>query len=129
MNFERKQKLLKYLYPTEKIRSFMCNDLYVELHAVMPKVCILSKNVNFQIRKKNLESVYNTVKVFFKNNHNYKRQIEGLFCDKNYEEVLNDIVIGYVFFVANTSNIYSKIDIFKDKKSICYCPISVIDLI
>ena len=37
MTNERKEKLLRYLFPNEQIRLFMCNDLYMELLEIIPK--------------------------------------------------------------------------------------------
>lgn len=129
MQLERKQKLVKYLYPTEQIRSFMWNDLYLELKEVVPKICILSKNTNFQIRKQNLKKVTDIIKNFIQNNQNYKLEIENLYHDKNWNSIIEDIVIGYVFFVSNTVTVYNNVDILSNKKSICYSPISILDII
>ncbi len=75
MTCERIAKLFNYLYPTEQIRSFCCNDLYQELlNILFPK-------------------------------------------------------IGYVFYLYCSYSKYSRADIFRDKKSILYCPISILDIL
>ena len=127
---ERKQKLIKYLFPTEEIRSFMCNDLYMELMEQIPRfLCISSKNITNSVRKENFEKVNSIITNFIENNENYKQMLKKLFSNKELKNIISDIVIGYVFFITQTNLKYNHIDIFRDKKSICYSPISIIDIL
>lgn len=129
MEIERKQKLLNYLMPNKEKRNFLCNDLFMELKELIPDSMIISmKNNSLKERKKNYQTVETIILSFINNNINYKKQIKDLF-NLNETDILNDLVIGYVFFVINTNAKFYHIDIFKDKRSICYSPISIIDFI
>ena len=54
-------------------------------------------------------------------------------CDfykhNNIDQIVYDLVIGFVFYLTETKERFNNIDIFMDTKSICYSPVSVIDLI
>ena len=129
MEIERKQKLLNYLMPNKEKRNFLCNDLFMELKELIPDSIIISmKNNSLKERKKNYQTVETIILNFINNNINYKKQIKDLF-NLNETDILTDLVIGYVFFVINTNAKFYHIDIFKDKRSICYSPISIIDFI
>lgn len=127
---KRKCKLLNYLFPNEKVRSFLCNDLYIELTQIIPyNLCLSSKNLNNIIRQENKEKVKSIIKKFIKENINYEKEIKKIYKDYDNERILDEIIIGYVFYLANTIRKFFTIDIFYDKKSICYSPISIIDII
>lgn len=122
---ERKEKLLKHLYPTQEIREFMCNDLYQELLQVISKsTCISSKNIVEKIRKLNYEKVKFQIKQFLSNNIIYLNKIKSFAFTIN----LEDIITGLVFYISLIDETYTHIDIFKDKKSICYSSISIVDI-
>jgi len=121
MNISRKQKLVEYLYPTDEMMSFMCNDLYQELlKVVSPTNCISSKNMANKVRLENLRFVKQQIIDFVQSNKCYHEQICYYYKAKDSNKALYDILIGLVFFIANTTNKYSRLDIFYDKKSICY---------
>ena len=129
MEKERKLKLLKYLYPSEQIRQFLCDDLYLEFMDIIPKnLCISSNNKTNIMRKENFNKVVYIITIFFKNNPKYQQKILELF-NKSFDYLTYDIIAGYVFNLSNTIPRYIGIDIFRDKKSICYTPVSVIDLL
>ena len=47
-------EFMKYLYPTDEIRNFMCNDLYQELNEIIPKTkCFCSDTVVAKTREEN----------------------------------------------------------------------------
>lgn len=48
------------------------------------------------------------------------KKLNKLYKDRDFDDLINDILIGYVFFVVNTDNNNKGGDIFKNKKSICY---------
>ena len=130
MNNERKEKLLKYLFPTEEIRKFVCNDLFMELSEIIKTTdCISSKNIKNSVRQENKEKVEKQIKEFIKENPNYEKMLLELYHQKDISQIYDDILIGYTFFLASTYGRIGEIDIFKDKKSICYAPISIIDIL
>ena len=130
MNNERKEKLLKYLFPTEEIRKFVCNDLFMELSEIIKTTdCISSKNIKNSVRQENKEKVEKQIKEFIKQNPNYEKMLLELYHQKDISQIYDDILIGYTFYLASTYGRIGEIDIFKDKKSICYAPISIIDIL
>ena len=120
---------MKYLFPTEKARKFMCNDLCVELLNLLPhSLCFSSQNINAVNRKNNKDTLIKQIIQFFENNLDYVNMYKAIYnCD--YEGNVEDVLITYVFYVSNLHNKYRIIDIFRDKRSVCFCPISVIDII
>ena len=129
MKNERNLKLMNYLYPNEQIRRFMCDDLYMELMQIIPNICISSKNVYISNRKENYNKVFSLVLDFLKSNQNYLNQLNIFYKNKTLSDIVKDIVIGYTFFLGKAYPKYNQIDIFKNTKSICYSPISVIDIL
>lgn len=130
MENERKQRLIKYIFCTEEIRSFLCDDFFMEIMEILPKnLCISAKNCSLQCRKNNYAKVKSIISDFVFNNKNYQREIFKLFKVENLEQIINNLILGYVFFWSNTYYKYFGVDIFRDKRSICYSPVSIIDVI
>ncbi len=130
MNINRKQKLVEYLYPTEEVMNFMCNDLYQELlQNVSQASCISSKNLVKSVRDKNLQHVKNQILAFVQNNGEYANILFDYYKSTNLNKIIDDILIGLVFYVANTTERFCRLDIFNDKKSICYNKMSILNFI
>lgn len=114
-------EFIKYLYPTDEIRNFMCNDLYQELNEIIPKTkCFCSDNIVSKTREENYMFVKTHIVNFILSNDNYKNELNKLYKDREFDDLINDIIIGYVFFTVNTDDKNRGEDIFKNKKSICY---------
>ena len=114
-------EFMKYLYPTDVIRNFMCNDLYQELNDIIPKTkCFCSDNIVSKTREENYMFVKTHIVNFILTNENYKNELNKLYKDRGFDDLINDIIIGYVFFTVNTDDKNRGEDIFKNKKSICY---------
>lgn len=114
-------EFIKYLYPTDEIRNFMCNDLYQELNEIIPKTkCFCSDNIVSKTREENYMFVKTHIVNFILTNDNYKKELNKLYKDREFDDLINDIIIGYVFFTVNTDDKNRGEDIFKNKKSICY---------
>ena len=127
MDIEQKKKLVQILYPNEKIRDFMINDLYQELKLFIDfEKCYSEKYLEANERKKSLENLKDEIMVFLKNNGNYANAIQSLFL-RSYNDIINEIVMGYCFYITQLN--LKEIDIFKDKKSICYSEVSIIDIL
>ena len=129
MTKEQKQKLLRYLYPTEEMSSFLCNDVYQELsQLIKASTCISTKNQVNKVREDNLKAVRTTIKNFIENNNNYSIELNRLYKNRAIKDIVDDILMGYVFYLSNTIDRCKGVDIFKDKKSICYTEVSIIDI-
>lgn len=130
MTYERIAKLFNYLYPTEQIRSFCCNDLYQELLNILsPKICISSKNLKSNVRKENLDVARGVIFNFINSNEYYKNRFIELSLERDEMKIVENILLGYVFYLYCSYSKYSRADIFRDKKSILYCPISILDIL
>lgn len=128
MDSERVLKLIKYLYPTNEIMNFMFNDLNVELSAYIPENLIISsKNGIDVVRAKNKGEALHRISVFFNQNPNYLNQVANLYGKDDISDMLGEILQGYALFVIINNDKYKNIDIFEDKKSVCYTLISVVD--
>lgn len=127
MEIDKKQKLLNYLMPEHKVRQFLCNDLFLELKKLIPNsMCISPQNKSTEKRKKNYKEIKKIIIEFLDNNDYYKHEVEVYYKE---EDKIDNLLIGYVFFVLNTMTKYNHVDIFLDKRSVCYSPISIIDFI
>lgn len=129
MSDEKTLKLLKYLYPTEEIRGYVCDYLYLELIKIIPKsICITSTNLSMSTRIQNLNKVREIVGEFIEKNSEVSETLTRLFKNKNIKTVIEELIIGYVYYTSRTMSNYKHIDIFTDRRSICYSPISIIDI-
>lgn len=130
MNEERKNKLLKYFFPTEKARHFLCNDLYVELSSIVPqKICISPKNLKNETRKQNYYLVKEKIAKFLDENETYKDEIREIFNLDDPDQVVEFALISFVFIKLFDDGTINGFDLFSDKVSICYCPVSFLDLL
>ncbi len=121
----KEEKFLQLLYKTEEIRSIMINDVYQELKEIIPlEKCISLKNIVKKIRQENLEFAKVSISNFLQENVNYQKLIFEIYGDS-----IEYVLYGYVFYLAYTSEKYAGIDIFKDKKSILYREVSLLDIL
>jgi len=121
----KEEKFLQLLYPTDEVRKIMINDVYQELLGIIPPTwCFNSKNLTKTIRQENYNKVLKSISNFIEDNADYKKVITN-FYGKNLEYVL----YGYMFYLSHTNEKYTNIDIFKDKKSILYSEISILDIL
>ena len=120
MTKEEKIALIKFLYLNDETRDFLCNDLFQEFKNIIPKtMCLSNENLNDDMRAYNHSCVKLLIQVFFNENINYKELTKKLFSHYTENRLIEHLILGYVFFIANINN-KEDIDIFKDKKSICY---------
>lgn len=130
MEKERKIKLMNYLFPTNEAREFICNYLFYDLSSIInPTLCISYRNSTRSVRKKNYEIVKSEINKFLQNNSFYLIKLSDMYNHKDFDSLLKDLVVGYIFYLSNTGKRYYSFDIFKDTRSICYEPISIIDMI
>lgn len=121
MTTEKKLALLRYLYLNDKTQQFLCNDLFQELINIVPKnKCICKDNISPETRQTNYSSVFSAINEFFNHNPDYRSVVCSLFSHYDQSELETHLLTGFVFYIALTSPEYLDIDIFKDKKSICY---------
>ena len=136
MDKESKQKLLKYFFPTEEIRKVMCNDLFVELDELfLNKICIFEENKSRRKRKEHYKLTFEIILDFFIHNRDYSKKVTLIYGDQtaslneNVENIINSVIMRYVFYLTGTNSKWQNIDIFKDKRSICYSHISLADIL
>jgi len=121
----KEEKFLQLLYRTDEIRERMINDVYQELLEVIPAtLCFGSKNVVNATREENLNIALNSIANFMDKNSDYKKLIKNI-----YGENIEFVLYGYLFYLAHTNEKYFGIDIFKDKRSILYNEISILDIL
>jgi len=122
---KQEEKFIQLLYPTDEIRKIMINDVYQELLEIIPMTwCFNSKNTIKAIREENYKRVLTSISNFVKENADYQKEI-----NKFYGENIEYVLYGYMFYIARTNEKYTNIDIFKDKKSILYSEISLLDIL
>lgn len=121
MNQQQKMELLRYLYKDAETQKFLCNDLFQEFMNTIPKTkCICSENIVHETRHINRQFVTQSIGEFIQNNKAYKEMLNTLYQDYEESDLIEHLLMGYVFFIAQTEATAKEIDIFKDKKSICY---------
>ena len=121
----KEEKLLQFLYRNEEIRKRLINDVYQELlEVVPPSLCFNSKNVVNATRDENLRKALSSISNFLENNADYNKVIEEI-----YDEDFQFVLCGYMFYLSHTNEKYIGIDIFKNKKSILYSEISLLDIL
>ena len=130
MTDSRKTILAKYLYPTEKIAEFMFKDVYIELDKIIPRdICISSKNKNKQTRQNNLLVVSNLISQFIKQNQDYAKTLMDLYSHNNIDFIIDDVMIGYIFYLSISKFKDSEPDILRDDRCVTYAPISSIEIL
>ena len=130
MERTKRQKLVESLYSTEALMDFMCRDFYQELLAITPKTLyVSSKNISNKVRKINLQKVKEKIVKFILTNENYKQELFKHYKHKMLSPILYDTIVGLTFYIAMTSDKYQDIDIFQDKRSICYHTQTILDFI
>lgn len=121
----KEEKLLQFLYRNEEIRKRLINDVYQELlEVVPPSLCFNSKNVVNATRDKNLGKALSSISNFLENNADYNKVIKEI-----YDDDFQFVLCGYMFYLSHTNEKYIGIDIFKNKKSILYSEISLLDIL
>lgn len=121
----KEEKLLQFLYRNEEIRKRLINDVYQELlEVVPPSLCFNSKNVVNATRDENLRKALSSISNFLENNADYNKVIKEI-----YDEDFQFVLCGYMFYLSHTNEKYIGIDIFKNKKSILYSEISLLDIL
>ena len=119
MTKEEKIAVMNYLYINNETKQFLCNDLFQEFLSIIPEnICISEENKDDKKREQNYSCVKMLIYLFFENNLEYKKITTKLLSNFTYEKMVEHLIIGYVFYLANIDN--KNIDIFKDKKSICF---------
>lgn len=129
MTKEQKMNLLRFLYSNEQTQSFLCNDLFQEFMEIIPKTnCICSANQILKTRRENHTNAVLSIHEFLANNPDYYSIVKSMFSHYEDRELEAHLLMGYVFYLALVNN--SDIDIFKNKKSICYTDgPSIVDII
>lgn len=117
---DKMMKFLRYLYSTDEIRDFMINDFYQELGENIAKTkCFSSENVVNATRENNYNYVKKSIIEFLNTNPTYQKELQKL-LKRPANDMVEEFIIGYVFYVVNTDKNNACVDIFKNKKSICY---------
>lgn len=112
---------LKYLYPTDEISHFLINDVYQEFQDIIPSVkCFGNDNIISLVREKNYKYIQSSILIFFNTNPAYNKELLRLYKIKNVEDIIEKLIIGYVFYLVNKDETSLNVDIFKNKKSVCY---------
>lgn len=125
-----KEKMVRYLYPTKKIMTLMCNDVYQELLEIIPMgYCISKDNLNSSTRIKNLKFVSGAIKGFIIGNREYAKILFEYYRHNNIDTIVYDILIGFVLYISTISDEFKNIDILRDKQSIIYGEIFILDLV
>ena len=127
MNEEEKKKLLDFLFPSDKAREFVCNHVFEEIKKALPiVVCIGSRNIVNSVREINLNYAKEKVSKIV-NSETFRRLLKILFGES--EDLAEDILIAYVFYLSETSQRCRGIDIFRDKRSILYSEIPLTSIL
>lgn len=129
MNTKEKELLIKYLFPTEEIRKFLINDIYQEFNEFLPKENLFNeRNMKTEQRLNNYNQYCSLIKDYLNNHSDYLKEVYGVYHNINIESLIDDLLMGYVFYLSEIDDKLQKFDIFKDKKSICFTEISILDV-
>ena len=129
MNKE-KQKIVKYLYPTKELRGLMCNDVYQELLEMIDvESCISDDNLDDLVREQNLGFVRGVIKGFVATNKAYQQILFKHYKHQNIDSIVYDILIGLVLYISSIIDEFSEVDILKDRRSICYGQVFILELV
>lgn len=117
MTQQQKENLIKNLFPTAEIRQFLCNDLFEEFKFFLPQSVVLNaKNKNE--REQNYVLSKQKIKDFVLNNAHYNKIIFEKLSIRDFEFLIEYLLVGYVFTLSATIN--PPLDAFSDKRSILF---------
>lgn len=117
------QILLDCLFPNPKARKFSCNGLFEEIKIPF-SICYSNRNKKEEVRKENYKIIERTIRDFLKEEDKYNTVLLVLYDSNNVDEIIEDLVKGYVFFRIITSKRYKSVDIFNDRKCVCFLEFS-----
>lgn len=121
MNNEEKAKLMKFLFPTEEVRQFMCNDFYQELLNIVPaSMCINEKHRDPKVREDNFLLARDKIKNFVLTDKIYNEEIFKYNKVDNFNDFIYRLLEGYVFYITSVNPRHKKIDMYRDSRSIFY---------
>ena len=120
--YYNKTKVKEYLYPTietEKLLKEINEDVY---KLIDTEILINEKNINKEHRKKNYRKLYNLLEEYFNQNYNLYDKLLSVYNVKNVyiEEIITDVIYNLVFDYSQRQEQFKNMNIFKNKKSICY---------
>ena len=120
--YYNKTKVKEYLYPTietEKLLKEINEDIYKLIDA---EILINEKNINKEHRKKNYRKLYNLLEEYFNQNYNFYDKLLSVYNVNNVyiEEIITDVIYNLVFDYSQRQEQFKNMNIFKNKKSICY---------
>lgn len=126
--YYNKTKVKEYLYPsieTEKILKQINEDIY---KLIDTKILISENNKNQEYRKKNYRKLYNLLEKYFNQNYNLYDKLLTIYNANDFftEEVIKEVIYNLVFVYSQTQEQFKNINIFKNRKSICYEKVSYI---
>lgn len=117
---DKKEEILKYLFPTEEIRKFLVNDLYQELLKNIDTTLFYNDgNIFDGVRDERYKKVYNDIELFLYKNREYAVELARLFDGHDFVLILEDLICGIVFYYINVIK-KEPIDIFSDRRSLVY---------
>ena len=120
--YYNKTKVKEYLYPTietEKLLKEINEDIYKLIDA---EILINEKNINKEHRKKNYRKLYNLLEEYFNQNYNLYDKLLSVYNVNNVyiEEIITDVIYNLVFDYSQRQEQFKNMNIFKNKKYICY---------
>lgn len=117
---DKKEEILKYLFPTEEIRKFLVNDLYQELLKNIDTTLFYNDgNIFDRVRDERYKKVYNDIELFLYKNREYAVELARLFDGHDFVMIIEDLICGIVFYYINVIK-KEPIDIFSDRRSLVY---------
>ena len=117
---DKKEEILKYLFPTEEIRKFLVNDLYQELLENIDTTLFYNDgNIFDRVRDERYKKVFDDIELFLYKNKEYAVELARLFDGHDFVLILEDLICGIVFYYINVIK-KEPIDIFNDRRSLVY---------
>ena len=99
---DKKEEILKYLFPTEEIRKFLVNDLYQELLENIDTTLFYNDgNIFDRVRDERYKKVYNDIELFLYKNREYAVELARLFDGHDFVMIIEDLICGIVFYYIN----------------------------
>lgn len=122
MNKKEEKILWGWLFLTQELESFVVGQVAPLLKkVVVDDFCICDENLDVKTRKLNCQRTYFAIRQFLFENLRIADILD------EYAFSVGDLMVFYVFTLTKQEK-YKKIDIFKNKKSICFKQVSIFDV-
>lgn len=130
MNKREKEILMECLYLSDWDRDFLVNVINRDLKELIPeKLFFCKENCIEKTREKNYYEIVYQINDYLQHHFKYLDYLMQDYPEDREEDLVDDLILNFMFCLTQENKKYKDVDIFKNKKSICYTEIPFIEIL